>query len=266
MYVRESHPMDDPNPNEPFLNGLATIGTMVIRFTNWLASIDWVEVVNTFNDAVRRHVEAGRKLAMKGWTIPAWMGISEPLELCEMSEAELDTFFTAEFTKDDYRILRERIGELISYGEMLKWTPLLEEVQDSIIEGRHRIAIPALMTILEGYAVSEVLRADGNDVRKTDLFKLFEKIELHKADDLRAMPAISNLTFLQMLFEPHPFDQAAPERINRHWVMHGRADCDWTPADAFRLINALETLHWLWEHLWSEHWAFARASMSEDTK
>jgi hypothetical protein len=68
------------------------------------------------------------------------------------------------------------------------------------------------------------------------------------------MPAVSNLVFLQMLFAPKPFDQKPPDRINRHWVLHGRDDCNWSQADVFRLLNALETLRWVWEIRWDDSW------------
>jgi len=225
---------------------------MVQRFAEWINQVDWNEVANRFDSAVKKHIEAARTLALKGWTVPGWMGISEYMELSELSEEELDQRFTVAFTENNYQILNERIGNLISYSEMSNWKPLLLEVNASIVAGRHLIAVPALLTIMEGYSVKEVLKSPVEEMRKTDLFKLFDKAGLHNTNGLEAVPAVSNMAFLQKLFEPSSFAQKPPERINRHWILHGRDECDWSAADAFRLINALETLHWVREVQWDE--------------
>jgi hypothetical protein len=143
---------------DDLVSSLAAGVTWFERLLHKLSQIDWDEVADTFNKAIAAHVEAARKLAMKGWTVPAWMGLSDAVELCELSEVELDERFTVTFTANNFRVLNERIVELTGYPEMAKWKPLLLEVRDSIMAGRHQITIPALLTILEGYSVTCVLK------------------------------------------------------------------------------------------------------------
>jgi hypothetical protein len=207
--------------------------------------IDWNKVVEHYNRAVKNHIEAAQLLAEKGWTIPTWMSLSDPLELCRLSETELDSQFTAVYIENDFRILNERTAQLTETPEMSPWKALLLEIRDSIIAGRHLIAVPALLTIIEGYAVKIVLKPGPQDPSRTNLFKLFSETNLHQANGIEAMPAVYNLTFLRLLFADSRFDQTPPPRINRHWALHGRDECNWSLADVVRLLNALETLVWL---------------------
>jgi len=213
----------------------------IFKLIDQLNQVDWQGLFKAFEEGVKRHLIAGRRLAEKGWTIPAWMDISAPLDLCELSQDELDKLLTAEYMQNDFRILREQIEHLTSIPEMTKWNVLLCDIRESLIAGRHLIAIPALLTILEGYAVTHVLRLSAG----TNVRKLFDKAGLHKQDGLQALPAVSIYQFLERVFEESAFHQEPPQFINRYWVMHGRDRCDWIPADAFRLLNALETLHWV---------------------
>lgn len=217
----------------------------IAGFLDKLSRVDWNEFVDHYNKAVKDHIEAARMLAEKGWTIPSWMSLSDPLELCQLNESELDSQFTAAYIENDFQILNERATKLIETPEMSPWKTLLTEVRDSVIAGRHLIAVPALLTILEGYAVKVVLKPGPQDIGRTNLSKLFSETNLHQAAGIEAMPAVSNLAFLQLLFADSKFDQRPPSRINRHWALHGRDDCNWTLADVVRLLNALETLAWL---------------------
>jgi len=213
----------------------------IFNLVEQLKRVDLVTLLKTFEEGVKLHLEAARKLAEKGWTVPAWMDISAPLDLCKLSQSELDELFAVEYTQNDFRILHKQIEHLTAIPEMAKWNALLIEIRESLIAGRHLVTVPALLTVLEGYAVTHVLRlSSGTNVRK-----LFDKAGLHKHDGLQALPAISTYQFLERVFEESPFHQEPPQFINRYWVLHGRDRCNWIPADAFRVLNALETLHWV---------------------
>jgi hypothetical protein len=217
----------------------------IFDLIEWFKKIDWEGVSQRYDAAIRRHIEAARSLAEKGWTIPAWMSITDPVDLCKLTEAELDRELTAAFVADNYRVLKERTQALIAVPEMVKWVPLLLEVRDSLISGRHRITVPALLIMLEGFASQHVVKEKITATRRRNLVSLIQDLGLHNKDGIEAMPAISNLTFLQGLFAESDFTQKPPDRINRHWVLHGRDECNWTLADAVRLFNALETICWL---------------------
>jgi hypothetical protein len=48
--------------------------------------------------------------------------------------------------------------------------------------------------------------------------------------------------FVKILFEKSPFDQAEPDKCNRHWLLHGRTSKIGKQADCLRLFNAISTL------------------------
>jgi hypothetical protein len=208
----------------------------------FLSQIDWSRLSKWFEDAFKDYIEAARQLADKGWTVPEWMDLTASKELCKLSPKDLDDLFMAEYTKNDCKVLREQIGHLTEIPEMVQWNALLIEIRESLIAGRHLVTVPALLTVLEGYAVTHVLKLPGTNVQK-----LFDKAGFHRRGGIWAIPAISTMHFLKRLFEESPFHQEPPQFINRYWVMHGRDHCKWTPADAFRLLNALETLRWAFE-------------------
>jgi hypothetical protein len=52
----------------------------------------------------------------------------------------------------------------------------------------------------------------------------------------------SILGFLSSVFGYHSFATLAFDRLNRHWVLHGRDEPRWTRLDCLRLFQALDTL------------------------
>lgn len=208
----------------------------------FLSQIDWSKVSKWFEETFKVYIEGARQLADKGWTVPEWRDLTAPAELCKLSAKELDDLFVAQYMENDFKVLREQIERLTAIPEMVQWKALLIEIRESLIAGRHLVTVPALLTVLEGYAVTHVLKLPGTNVQK-----LFEKAGFHRQGGIWAIPAISTMHFLKRVFEESPFHQEPPQFINRYWVMHGRDHCKWTPADAFRLLNALETLRWAFE-------------------
>jgi hypothetical protein len=57
----------------------------------------------------------------------------------------------------------------------------------------------------------------------------------------------SVVLFLDHLFASSDFQSASPAFINRHWILHGRSATEWTEVDVLKLVNALATLHWLFD-------------------
>ena len=119
---------------------------------------------------------------------------------------------------------------------MSTWATLLREIGSSIVDGRHRVTIPALLCTLEGYVIRTVIRPQGAEARDIRIIaRLKEKSPLRADQDLNAtgIPWLSAITFLDLLFARSYFDQPAPSLLNRHWVLHGRSETDWTLAWAY---------------------------------
>ena len=217
-------------------------------FFEQIKKIDWQQVAASFNAAVKRRIEDARTLSERGWTIPGWMTLSQIEVALLLNENELDEYFTALYCLEEYKVLNRSFASLKKSPGMATWYSMLEEIRLNLVEGHHLIAVPALLTVLEGFAVKQVLKPSGAGVKgTTNLAKRFAEMGRHETDSTEAIPWVSNLAFMQNLFAFSDFSGDAPKLLNRHWVLHGRTECNWRLADALRLVSALEMLKWLEE-------------------
>jgi hypothetical protein len=161
-------------------------------------------------------------------------------ELANQTPEEADEFFVAFYTDNNFAELRKVRQELARRRGLTQWHALLEESFESFEEGRHLIAILALISIIEGVIASAraVLTA-----RRTHLLEACAKnAQKSCANGITAEMWNSMKVFMEKLFEPAPFDGNRPTFINRHWILHGHDTTSWTVADALRLFNALQTV------------------------
>jgi hypothetical protein len=127
---------------------------------------------------------------------------------------------------------------------------LIIESGESIREGRYKLTVPALLTILEGCSFQVLSDAGLARARDIKLINILKESKLHDKEGwaaVFAMPWISNLAFVEALFQKKYFDHPQPSFLNRHWVLHGRSELNWKLADALRLLCALDTLAWAQE-------------------
>lgn len=183
-----------------------------------------------------------RAMASQGWTLQMRLTPADLEELASLDPERVDQYFVAFYTEDDFAELRVVREKLARRNSLAPWQELLDEAVDSFVDGRHRITIPALLSIIEGVVASAGAVISS---RRSDLVAaLTQNAEKLGSDSLRGELWISFRDFLEKLFENAPFDGARPARINRHWILHGRdtAAGSWTVADSLRLFNALQTV------------------------
>jgi hypothetical protein len=225
----------------PFLSQFAA-------FADEMSRVDWSNVVKSFNAGVEARIAGVRQLAAKGWTVPPWITFPEFEVLTALPESDIDMFFTEIYTADGFDRFKLVMKRLSSEPSLSAWHALLGEVGESIEAGRHLVTVPALLTVLEGYAVREILHITGPASKKTNLAKLFEATDFHHRKGVEAVPWISNLVFMQHLFATSDFTSDQPTLLNRHWVLHGRTQRNSILADALRLVTAIDTLSWAAKH------------------
>lgn len=121
-------------------------------FFEAMAAIDWNAVSKRLEDIPREQVKQVRCLAAKGWTVPRWITLPELKALSLLDEDALDEFFTARFTLENGTHLQTLIQRLATEPTLQKWSVLIVEGGESILEGRYKLTIPALLTVLEGYS------------------------------------------------------------------------------------------------------------------
>jgi hypothetical protein len=205
-----------------------------------LPQIDWA--------ATRKaHIDGVIRLADCGWTAPAWMSWPDISTLGNASESEIDDYFLRSYLGSDDGELKSIFTTLLASSEMQRWKNLLEEVFDCIQRSKYRICIPALISILEGFTAESICRTQGTSRRETNVSITLKRAKWHEDDNLTGLLWMSVVVFLDHLFAHSDFESTTPSFINRHWILHGRSPTDWTASDALKLLNALATVHWLFD-------------------
>jgi hypothetical protein len=209
-----------------------------LPFLQKVVETDWVAVLND-------HEKSFLYMADCGWTLPDWIDLRELRTLHLKSPEELDRYFVEGFMANGAENLRE-LGETLKGNPGLsQWHPLIDDIFASIEGGRHRVAIPATLTIMDGYLAGALVKASLATPNITSPFKVLKDAKWHENDTFDAVFWRAGVLFLSRVFAHSDFTQQPPTFINRHWILHGRAPVDWTLSDALRLANSLTTLEFL---------------------
>ena len=209
-----------------------------LPFVRKLAETDWSAVLSD-------HEKSFLYMAECGWTLPDWIDLGDLRTLHLKSPEELDRYFVEGFMANDAENLKELGNTLKGVPELSQWLPLIDDIIASIEAGRHRVAIPATLTILDGYLASALVKASLASPNVTSPFKILREAKWHEDDTFDAVFWKAGVVFLSRVFASSDFTQQPPTFINRHWILHGRAPVDWTLSDALRLVNSLTTLNFL---------------------
>lgn len=201
---------------------------------------DWQSIFTEMDDAATAVAECG-------WTIVAWVTPREFYELSARSCDELDEFFTEGFMADKGRELSRLESDLRGCAGLLKWQSLLSEIFVSIRSGLYRVAIPAILTVIEGFINSTLVSQSIVSEKATGVVSSIERAGWHTKGPQKDYFVPSAYRFICKLFSRSDFTQDEPSFLNRHWILHGRASTEWGLADALRLVNALQVLVWVSE-------------------
>lgn len=186
-----------------------------------------------------------RTMAARGWTVQMSLTLGDLEELASKSPEESDELFVSFYTEDNFAEFRKVRDELTGRPKLVQWKALLEECFDSFESGRHRIAIPSLLSIIEGVVASAGQALTSQRVRLVEICA--ENSRKSSDNSITSEMWNSMALFLEKLFQYAPFDGGRPALINRHWILHGRDSATWTVADSLRLFNALQTVDSLLE-------------------
>jgi hypothetical protein len=204
----------------------------------------WQRIATAAFDKYQLNVLA---LTLAGWTLPDWIEVKQISDLVAKSPQEIDDFMTERFMADDAQNLRKLRDRLLECAGLSQWHILIPEIIDSIRGGRHRVAIPATFTIMEGFIAKALVDIEIMKPKITSPVKVLIRQGWHKQDTYDTVFWKSTMPFLEKLFEDRNFNDAQPTFINRHWTLHGRSSVDWTTADALRLVNSLTAIYFLFE-------------------
>jgi hypothetical protein len=77
----------------------------IAAFFQQIKQIDWQQIADSFDAAVKRQIEDARTLSERGWTIPGWMTRSQIEIALHLNEDELDEYFTAAYCSEEFKVL-----------------------------------------------------------------------------------------------------------------------------------------------------------------
>jgi hypothetical protein len=204
--------------------------------------VDWAKLK-------KRQTTAAIRLGKSGWTVAAWMSFADIPALETVDDAEIDSYFVGNYLGGEGKQgeLKPLAARLLSSVPLTRWRGLLEEVFENIENKKYRICVPALLTIIEGYIAESVFQRLRTPRKNLKVVRAIKDGKWHESDSIGAVMWLSVVTFLEQLFANSDFDADRPNLINRHWILHGRSVTDWTAVDALKLVNAVATLHWLFD-------------------
>lgn len=213
-------------------------------FTELLRQVDaeTLKAVSEAMKAAENTILKAELLGEYGWTLPMMMTPFKLHQILALDTPSLiDTAFVEFYSSDEdleYRRLRDY---LLASPDLRRWRVLLRQCCDAYERHDYLIPVPSLLTVLEG-AIATPSKA--RFVRGPDRARFFkDKIDGASADSVEQWMWRSVNAFVKALFQKSDFfDSAPPDRLNRHWILHGRDVLDWDASDCLRLFQAIGTV------------------------
>jgi len=217
---------------EDFAAGLRELEA---RMQAALAKVDW-DRLRAGLEQVPVHAEA---LGAAGWTMPNWSTPGEVADILrEARTSDIDDVFLRHYEADDGALIEELRTSLQSHGSLARWQPLIAECVSAFDAGQYRLVVPVMLTVVDGAVVSF-----GDKPRLTNPVKSIPDILKSQKDGSMLKAAwISVAGFVHGIFKSHSFEADAPDRLNRHWILHGRDEPNWSKIDALRVMQGVDTI------------------------
>src|ERR1039458_8132325 len=193
------------------------------------------------SEALKAALDTMRKaelLGELGWTLPTYMMPWQLHQILQLNDPNLiDLAFTEFYSESNGRAYRQLRKAVLEHERLEYWRPLLRQCCDAYERQEYLIAVPSLLTVMEG-AIAKPGKIAF--VRGKDRDRFFtEKIATSPSESVEQYMWRSLNAFVKTLFERHEFDGPQPEHLNRHWILHGRDMPDWGQSDFLRLFQAI---------------------------
>lgn len=179
-------------------------------------------------------------LGRLGWTLPMLLPITTVPELLDAAHDEsedIDALFREFYDFDEQARLNELLRSIAEEPGLAMWAPLIAECVASLQDGRFRVPLPALLSVFEGTLAVALSRFEKKldaklaTARRSDESKRVMEILIWRSIE----------GFCAELYRAESFAGPAPSRVNRNWVLHGRAIPDASKIDSLRLLQAIHT-------------------------
>jgi hypothetical protein len=188
-------------------------------------------------DAACNRLEVGSKeLGAQGWPFSVTLSVEQVLGLAERAkETSPDEAFVAFYEAGDGYNTKQTFAMLATNSAMAKWGHLLRQVEAAMACQHDAICVPVLLTMVEGL----VFPSPTTSTRVRTLVE--EEVQRHPVDHFDRMVWNTIQQFVDEVYGNSDFTGTEP-RLNRHWVLHGRTNANWTRTDCIRLLHAVRVL------------------------
>jgi hypothetical protein len=155
-------------------------------------------------------------------------------------QEQIDVAFIDFYSANDNHEYDRLRDDLLSSKELERWHPLLKQCCAAYERGEYLIAVPSLLTVLEG---AIAIPSNAPFVRAGDRVEFFKtRIQRAKPDSVAQYMWRSVDAFMKKLYQCSDFSTSPPPaRLNRHWILHGRDLPGWDISDALRLLQGIGT-------------------------
>lgn len=189
-----------------------------------------------FDAACNRLEEGSKELGAQGWPLSGTLTAEQILGIVELAkETSPAEAFVAFYEDGDGYNTKQTFAMLATNPAMAKWVHLLQQVEAAMARQHDAICVPVLLTMVEGL----MLPSPTTSIRVRTLVEA--EVRRHPDDNFEHVVWNTIQQFVDEVFGKSDFTGTEP-RLNRHWVLHGRSNAEWTRTDCIRLLHAVRVL------------------------
>ncbi len=179
------------------------------------------------------------KMAKHGWTIPQSMALYSFSSIVPFvdDEEKVDKYFSEYYQEKVFEKMVKHIENSLNNPAHVQG---FNECITAYKTKMFTICLSGLTPILEG--VLSLYGDSLNDVRMIRICQYHADEAARKKQKIKSLCWLSMGEFVRVLFEKSKFDEVEPNKLNRHWLIHGRSSKIGEQADCLRLFNAISTL------------------------
>jgi hypothetical protein len=203
-----------------------------------LLNIDWPKILAQRGQGCER-------LANLGWTTPMTFSLHDFAEIAEhcTSDQEIEQYMLNHFTTADSENFMDIRDITLHSTKLVGWQALLQQCFDAYDRGHYLVTIPALLSVIEGAVAQKAGKLKSTQVNTRKLATDLKKAtQLKNQDGMHFLIWRSARVVLDKLFANSDFGGPHPGELNRHWVLHGRDQTQWTQIDTLRLFNLIASI------------------------
>jgi len=181
------------------------------------------------------------KLESEGWTLPSELGIYAVNVIGQTEKiSDINEFLYSYFVQDDYRVKHHMVDSILASHIKSGIKKMTTECWVSFQNGLYAICSTALLSVIEG--ILSEFSEDKQDVRMMKVCQRYVDTLPANGSIIEKHTWISYNRFIRNLYEKSDFSACEPEKVNRHWLLHGRSEYEINELDCIRLFNAVASL------------------------